>query len=88
MARGEHWIPAEVARRLALRSLREELSQREIQVLHELAAGGSNKEIATALDVTEHTVKAHVKNILAKLPARDRTEAVTIALQRGIIRLR
>jgi len=85
--RGEKWIPPEVARSLANRSLREELSQREIQVLTELASGGSNKEIASALGITEHTVKAHLKSILAKLPARDRTEAVTVALQRGIIHL-
>lgn len=84
---GGKWIPPEIARSLANRSLREELSQREIQVLHELACGGSNKDIASILNITEHTVKAHVKNILAKLPARDRTEAVTIALQRGIIHL-
>lgn len=83
--RGEKWIPAEVARSLANRSLREELSPREVQVLQELARGGSNKEIAVVLNITEHTVKAHLKNILAKLPARDRTEAVTVALQRGII---
>ncbi|MCU0749463.1 MAG: response regulator transcription factor [Akkermansiaceae bacterium] len=83
--RGEKWIPAEVARSLANRSLREELSPREVQVLRELARGGSNKEIAAVLNITEHTVKAHLKNILAKLPARDRTEAVTLALQRGII---
>lgn len=85
--RGGKWIPPEIARTLANRSLREELSQREIQVLQELASGGSNKEIAAVLGITEHTVKAHLKNILAKLPARDRTEAVTIALQRGIIHL-
>ncbi len=85
--RGEKWIPPEIARSLANRSLREELSPREIQVLHELASGGSNKEIATVLNITEHTVKAHIKNILAKLPARDRTEAVTVALHRGIIHL-
>jgi DNA-binding NarL/FixJ family response regulator len=85
--RGERWIPPEVARSLANRSLREELSPREVQVLEELAAGGSNKEIAAVLNITEHTVKAHLKNILAKLPARDRTEAVTVALQRGIIHL-
>ena len=85
--RGEKWIPPEIARSLANRSLREELSPREIQVLHELASGGSNKEIATVLNITEHTVKAHLKNILAKLPARDRTEAVTVALHRGIIHL-
>ena len=85
--RGEKWIPPEIARSLANRSLREELSQREIQVLNELASGGSNKEIAAVLNITEHTVKAHLKNILAKLPARDRTEAVTVALQRGIIHL-
>lgn len=85
--RGGKWIPPEIARSLANRSLREELSHREIQVLRELASGGSNKEIAAVLGITEHTVKAHLKNILAKLPARDRTEAVTIALQRGIIHL-
>lgn len=85
--RGERWIPPEVARCLADRSLREELSQREIQVLRELASGGSNKDIAMSLNISEHTVKAHFKNILAKLPARDRTEAVTVALQRGIIHL-
>jgi len=83
--RGEKWIPAEVARSLANRSLREELSPREVQVLRELARGGSNKEIAAVLHITEHTVKAHLKNILAKLPARDLNEAVTLALQRGII---
>jgi DNA-binding NarL/FixJ family response regulator len=84
---GGRWIPPEVASRLADRSLREELSMREVQVLRELARGGSNKEIASSLNITEHTVKAHIKKILAKLPARDRTEAVTIALQRGIIHL-
>lgn len=85
--RGEKWIPPEVARSLANRIMREELSPRELQVLEELARGGSNKEIADVLHITEHTVKAHLKSILAKLPARDRTEAVTVALQRGIIHL-
>ena len=85
--RGEKWIPPEVARSLANRIMREELSPREVQVLEELARGGSNKEIAGVLLITEHTVKAHLKSILAKLPARDRTEAVTVALQRGIIHL-
>ena len=85
--RGGKWIPPEVARSLADRIMREALSPRELQVLNELASGGSNKEIAAALNITEHTVKAHLKNILAKLPARDRTEAVTVALHRGIIHL-
>jgi two-component system NarL family response regulator len=85
--RGEKWIPPEVARSLANRIMREQLSPRELQVLNELARGGSNKEIAATLKITEHTIKAHLKNILAKLPARDRTEAVTVALQRGIIHL-
>lgn len=87
VAGGGRWIPPEVARSLADRSLREELSMREIQVIRELASGGSNKEIALALGISENTVKAHLKSILAKLPARDRTEAVTVALQRGIIHL-
>lgn len=87
VVRGEKWIPPEVGRSLANRVTREEISPRELQVLEELARGGSNKEIASVLHITDHTVKAHIKNLLAKLPARDRTEAVTVAIQRGIIHL-
>ena len=60
---------------------------REVQVLQQLARGMANKEIADALRITEYTVKDHLKNILGKLRVSDRTEAVTAALQRGIIHL-
>ena len=63
------------------------LSSREIDVLRLIAAGNANKEIAGQLGIAEETVKSHVKNILAKLGANDRTHAVTIALKRGIIEL-
>jgi DNA-binding NarL/FixJ family response regulator len=84
---GQLWIPPEVARRLAARDSFVELSPREVQVLNELAKGLANKEIGDILNITEHTVKDHLKNILAKLRAADRTEAVTTAIQRGIIQL-
>jgi len=84
---GQRWIPKEVASRLASRKSFEELTPREVQVLNELAKGLANKEIADILNISEHTVKDHLKNILAKLRVADRTEAVTTAIQRGIIHL-
>ncbi len=84
---GQRWIPKEVASRLASRKTFEELTQREIQILNLLAKGLANKEIADVLNITEYTVKDHLKNILAKLRVSDRTEAVTTAIQRGIIHL-
>jgi DNA-binding NarL/FixJ family response regulator len=87
VAAGEKWIPREVANRLASRKLFEELTPRELQVLQQMAKGLANKEIGDVLDITGHTVKDHLKNILAKLRVADRTEAVTVALQRGIIQL-
>jgi DNA-binding NarL/FixJ family response regulator len=84
---GQRWIPKEVASRLASRKLFEELTQREIQILNVLAKGLANKEIADILKISEYTVKDHLKNILAKLHVSDRTEAVTTAIQRGIIHL-
>jgi len=87
VASGKPWVPDEVAGQLASRKSFEELTPREIDVLNELAKGLSNKLIADALHITEYTVKDHVKNILAKLRVSDRTEAVTEALKRGIIRL-
>jgi DNA-binding NarL/FixJ family response regulator len=61
------------------------LSERELQVLRRVAAGNSNKQVAAQLGISEDTAKAHMKNILSKLHANDRTHAVTIALRRGII---
>ena len=87
VAAGEKWIPREIATRLASRKLFEELTTRELQVLQQMARGLANKEIGDVLRITEYTVKDHLKNILGKLRAADRTEAVTVALQRGIIRL-
>ena len=62
------------------------MTTREVEVLQHMARGESNKEIGSALFVSEGTVKTHVKSILAKLDAISRTEAVTIAARRGIIR--
>jgi DNA-binding NarL/FixJ family response regulator len=87
VAAGQRWIPKEVASRLASRKMFEELTPRELEVLHQLAKGLANKEIADVLKISEHTVKDHLKNILGKLRVADRTEAVTAALQRGIIHL-
>lgn len=78
---------AEVAERLAERAFFTELSERELEVLRLLAQGESNKAIGAALGVAENTVKNHVRSIMEKLQARDRTEAVTIALRRGVIDL-
>jgi two-component system NarL family response regulator len=86
-AAGHRHIPAEVAARLADRVSRSQLSTREIEVLRLLVSGRRNREIANTLDITEGTVKLHVSSILGKLGASDRTEAVTVALQRGIVQL-
>lgn len=82
---GRKHLPPEVAAQLAERLPNSELSAREMEVLQLIAKGLSNREIANALFVTEGTIKFHVINILNKLGANDRTMAVTIALQRGII---
>jgi DNA-binding NarL/FixJ family response regulator len=87
VAAGERWVPKEIATRLASRNLFEDLTPRELQVLQQMAKGLANKAIADVLSITEHTVKDHSKNILGKLRVGDRTEAVTVALQRGIIQL-
>lgn len=82
---GQKYLPFDVASRLAERMQTVELSERELDVLRLIAQGRSNKEIASTLFVVEGTVKAHVSNILAKLAANDRTQAVTIAIKRGIL---
>ena len=85
VAAGERWIPKEVASRLAARDSFEELTPRELQILKEIAKGLANKQIADVLNITEYTAKDHLKSIMAKLHVADRTEAVTAAIQRGII---
>jgi DNA-binding NarL/FixJ family response regulator len=84
---GQKRIPAEVAAELADHAADDSLTPREIEVLRLIAAGNANKLVADQLSITEETVKAHVKNILSKLDANDRTHAVTIGLKRGIIEL-
>jgi DNA-binding NarL/FixJ family response regulator len=84
---GHKRVPAEVAAELAGHAGEEELTGREIEVLRLIAKGKANKEIAAQLSVTEETVKSHITHILGKLGANDRTHAVTIGLQRGIIEL-
>ena len=83
---GEQVIPAETARRLANR-FASQLSPRELEVLALLGRGMSNKEIGSALNVVESTVKVHVTNILFKLGVADRTQAVLAGVRRGIIHL-
>ena len=84
---GGRYLPAEVAQRLAERGATPQLTPREIEVLELLAKGLSNKEIASVLNFTDFTAKAHVRNILEKLGVEDRTSAVTEALHRGIVHL-
>jgi DNA-binding NarL/FixJ family response regulator len=84
---GQKRILPVVAAELAEHATDDALSPRELDVLRLIAGGNANKAIASQLSITEETVKGHVKNILAKLAASDRTHAVTIALKRGIIDL-
>jgi DNA-binding NarL/FixJ family response regulator len=84
---GRRGIPPAVALTLAEHTPRTALTRREIEVLQLVARGQTNQEIGTGIGRTEGTVKVHVKNILQKLNAKDRTEAVTTALKRGFIRL-
>lgn len=84
---GKRRLPAAVAQKLAEHVTDEPISPRELEVLALMATGKRNKEIAAALSIAEDTVKMHVRNILSKLQVSDRTEAVTIALRRGIIHL-
>jgi DNA-binding NarL/FixJ family response regulator len=84
---GNKRIPPEIAAELADHAADDQLTAREIEVLRLIAAGNANKIVADNLSITEETVKAHVKSILSKLDANDRTHAVTIALKRGIIEL-
>ena len=84
---GKRRLPAAVAQKLAEHMADEPISPRELEVLSLMAAGKRNKEIGSELSIAEDTVKMHVRNIFSKLQVNDRTEAVTIALRRGIIHL-
>jgi len=82
---GRRRIPPEIAAELADHVTDDALSEKEIAVLRRVAKGNSNKIIASQLDVSEATVKGHMKSILSKLNANDRTHAVTIAMKRGFL---
>lgn len=84
---GKKRIPPEIAVEMAEHHTDDALTEREIEVLREVAAGNANKVVALHLAVSEETVKAHMRSILSKLGANDRTHAVTIALKRGIIEI-
>lgn len=87
VASGQRYLPPELSRKLAERNLYPPLSTREAEVLHLISKGMANKQIACELDVGEATVKSHVRHILEKLGAPDRTRAVTLAIERGLLRL-
>jgi DNA-binding NarL/FixJ family response regulator len=85
--KGKKRIPAEVAARLAEHLGDDVLTEREVDVLRYVATGNRNREIGELLFISEETVKVHVKHIMEKLGASDRTEAVSIAIRRGIMQL-
>lgn len=87
VAAGRRRIPLEIAATIAEHAGEEDLTDRELSVLRAVSKGCSNKIIGTELGISEHTIKNHVQNIMAKLGANDRTHAVTIAVQRGFIEL-
>ncbi|HVI57166.1 MAG TPA: response regulator transcription factor [Luteibacter sp.] len=82
---GKRRVPEEIAHEMAGHANDDELTPRETQVLTRVAMGEANRDVAVSLGIAEETVKAHMKSILAKLAANDRTHAVAIALRRGII---
>jgi DNA-binding NarL/FixJ family response regulator len=84
---GKKRIPPEIAIEMAQHHSDDALTEREIEVLREVAAGNANKMVAQLLKISEETVKAHMRSILSKLGANDRTHAVTIAVKRGIIEI-
>jgi DNA-binding NarL/FixJ family response regulator len=84
---GKKRVPAELAARLAEHMSDEALTEREIEVLRHIGGGNRNRDIAERLFISEETVKVHIKHIMEKLGASDRTQAVSIAVRRGIIQL-
>lgn len=84
---GQQYIPPAIGAKLAERMTSPELSERELEVLQLMATGKSNLEISTTLLISEGTVKFHVRNILSKLGVSDRTQAMVVALRRGMITL-
>ena len=87
VAAGRKYIPEDIARILSENLGQEDLTPAEANVLRMIVGGMSNKEIAFALDVSENTVKTHVKNIFDKIGVSDRTSAATMAIKRGLVRV-
>jgi DNA-binding NarL/FixJ family response regulator len=83
--KGHKRVPPEIAMQIAEHSADDSITARELEVLRGVANGSSNKLIASDLNISEHTVKNHLKSILSKLGANDRTHAVMIALKRGFL---
>ena len=84
---GKKRVPPELAAQLAEHMSDDNLTPREIEVLEQVSGGNRNRDIAELLCISEETVKVHIKHIMDKLGAKDRTQAITIAVRRGIIRL-
>lgn len=87
VASGGKYIPSEIAEILSKNLGQEELTAQERKILQSLVAGRANKEIARDLNISENTVKTHVKNIFDKLGVSDRTSAATLAIRRGLVRI-
>lgn len=87
VAKGRKYIPSEVASKMAEHIGQEDLTPREMEVLELIREGNKNKQIAAKLSISETTVNFHIKNIVDKLQAKDRTHAVTIALRRGLLQI-
>jgi DNA-binding NarL/FixJ family response regulator len=87
VSEGKTWVPPQIGARLARRVADRELTLRETQVLSAVAAGKSNKEIGTAFNISESTVKVHMTHILEKLKVTGRTEAINVAVKRGLVHL-
>src|SRR5260370_17521919 len=84
---GKKRVPPQLAAQLAEHLSDEALTEREVEVLGQIAGGNRNRDIAERLFITEETVKVHIKHIMEKLGASDRTQAVAIGVRRGIIQL-
>jgi DNA-binding NarL/FixJ family response regulator len=87
VARGQRWIPPAVAARLVKRVVDRGLTMRETEVLRAVTLGKSNKEVGSALDISEATVKVHMTHILEKLNVAGRTEAINVAVRRGLVHM-
>lgn len=87
VAQGRKYIPSDIAEILSENIGSEELTTTETRILQQIVAGKSNKEIAYELDISENTVKTHVKNVFEKLGVSDRTSAATLAIRRGLVRI-